>query len=159
LQQNAFKTLSVKEIVGILSCFTNVSVSEEYMESISKNSTPVNDCITRINNLFNEYREMEIQKYVNTGMDYTIHFDLIHYIMDWADAETEEECKYILQTISAEKDIFLGEFVKAILKINNISAELERVAETQGDLELLQKLQQIPIKTLKFVATNQSLYV
>jgi superfamily II RNA helicase len=159
LQQNAFKTLSVKEIVGILSCFTNVSVSEEYMESISKNSTPVNDCITRINNLFNEYREMEIQKYVNTGMDYTIHFDLIHYIMDWADAETEEECKYILQTISTEKDIFLGEFVKAILKINNISAELERVAETMGDLELLQKLQQIPIKTLKFVATNQSLYV
>jgi superfamily II RNA helicase len=159
LRQNAFKTLSVKEIVGILSCFTNVSVTEEYMDTIPKNSNPVNDCITRINNLFNEYREMEIQNYVNTGMDYTIHFDLIYYVMDWTNAETEEECKYILQTIASEKDIFLGEFIKAILKINNISAELERVAETIGDLELLQKLQEIPIKTLKFVATNQSLYV
>jgi superfamily II RNA helicase len=159
LQLQAFKSLSVKEIVGVLSCFTNVSVSEEYMDSLPTKSNPVTDCITRINQLFNEYREMEIQNYVNTGMDYTIHFDLIYYVMDWTDAETEEDCKYILQTISAEKDIFLGEFVKAILKINNISAELERVAETQGDLELLQKLQQIPIKTLKFVATNQSLYV
>ena len=158
-KQNAFKTLSVKEIVGILSCFTNVSVTEEYMDTIPKNSNPVNDCITRINNLFNEYREIEIQNYVNAGMDYTIHFDLIYYVMDWTNAETEEECKYILQTIASEKDIFLGEFVKAILKINNISAELERVAETMGDLELLQKLQEIPIKTLKFVATNQSLYV
>jgi superfamily II RNA helicase len=159
LNQNAFKSLSVKEIVGILSCFTNVSVAEEYMDSLPTKSSPVTDCVTRINKLFNEYREIEIQNYVNTGMDYTIHFDLIHYVMDWTNAETEEECKYILQTISAEKDIFLGEFIKAILKINNISAELERVAETHGDLELLQKLQQIPSKTLKFVATNQSLYV
>lgn len=159
MQLQAFKSLSVKEIVGVLSCFTNVSVSEEYMDSLPTKSNPVTDCITRINQLFNEYREMEIQHYVSAGMDYTIHFDLIHYVMDWTNAETEEECKYILQTIAAEKDIFLGEFVKAILKINNISSELERVAETQGDLELLQKLQQIPIKTLKFVATNQSLYV
>lgn len=159
LHQNAFKTLSVKEIVGILSCFTNVSVTEEYIDSIPKKINPLTDCITRIDNLFNEYREIEIQNYIDTGMDYTIHFDLIDYVMDWTNAETEEECKYILQTISAEKDIFLGEFIKAILKINNISAELERVAETQGDLELLQKLQQIPIKTMKFVATNQSLYV
>jgi hypothetical protein len=46
--------------------------------------------------------------------------------------------------MSLEKDIFLGEFVKAILKINNITAELEKV---------------VPQLTLKYVATNQSLYI
>ena len=34
----------------------------------------------------------------------------------------------------SEKDIFLGEFVKAILKINNIVAEMELIAEYNGDM-------------------------
>jgi hypothetical protein len=49
--------------------------------------------------------------------------------------------------------------VKAILKINNISGEMEKIAESIGNLELLQKLKEIPQVTLKFVATNQSLYI
>jgi hypothetical protein len=64
-----------------------------------------------------------------------------------------------LDKIGSEKGIFLGEFVKALLKINNISSEMETVAELMGDIEFLHKLKQIPIMTLKFVATNQSLYV
>ena len=58
-----------------------------------------------------------------------------------------------------DKGIFLGEFVKALLKINNVSAELESIAEKTGNIDLLQKLKSIPLNTLKFVATNQSLYV
>jgi hypothetical protein len=58
-----------------------------------------------------------------------------------------------------EKNIFLGEFVKALIKITNISCELEKICELGGDMELLSKLKQIPEITLKYVATNQSLYV
>jgi hypothetical protein len=57
------------------------------------------------------------------------------------------------------KEIFLGEFVKALLKINNISAELEKIAEMTGNIEFLSKLKDIPRMTLKYVVTNQSLYV
>ena len=46
-----------------------------------------------------------------------------------------------------------------IVKINNIASELEKIAETNNKIDLLQKLRDIPSKTLKFVATNQSLYV
>ena len=58
-----------------------------------------------------------------------------------------------------EKGIFLGEFVKAVLKINNISSEIEKVAEMIGNVTLLSKIRQIPGLTMKFVVTNQSLYV
>jgi hypothetical protein len=64
-----------------------------------------------------------------------------------------------LDRIGTEKEIFLGEFIKALLKINNIASEMERVAELIGDVEFLHKLKKIPELTLKFVATNQSLYV
>jgi hypothetical protein len=40
-----------------------------------------------------------------------------------------------------------------------MASELETVCETYGNIELLSKLKQIPEKTMKFVATNQSLYV
>jgi hypothetical protein len=88
-----------------------------------------------------------------------MHFDLVNYVSGWCDCESVEECKFFLQTLEAEKEIFLGEFVKALLKINTISCELEKVAEMIGNIELLSKLREIPQLTLKYIATNQSLYV
>jgi hypothetical protein len=56
-------------------------------------------------------------------------------------------------------DISLGDFVKAILKINNISQELEKAAVVQENLGLLEKLKKISQLTLKSCITNQSLYL
>ena len=53
----------------------------------------------------------------------------------------------------------MGEFIKAILKINNIANEFEKVCLIQPNLELLEKLRKIPELTLKSVATAQSLYL
>ena len=58
-----------------------------------------------------------------------------------------------------KKQIFLGEFVKALLKINNISSEFEKIAEMSENILLLSKLKEIPNITLKYVVTNQSLYI
>jgi hypothetical protein len=155
-----FKTLSTKEMIGIFSCFTNIKVSEDKRElfPISK-SKLVTECVSEINKRYILHLETELDKHIDSGLQYDIHFDLIDYTMDWTECETEAECKYLLQKLFVEKGVFLGEFVKAILKINNISAELETVAETMGDLEMLQKLKEVPLKTQKFVATNQSLYI
>jgi hypothetical protein len=58
-----------------------------------------------------------------------------------------------------EKNIFLGEFIKALLKINNIAAEFENVCEITNNMKLLKKIREIPDMTMKYIATNQSLYV
>jgi len=79
--------------------------------------------------------------------------------MEWCSCENENECKSIVQKLQEEKDIFLGEFVKAILKINNMVNEIISICEQFGYVELQHKLTEIPKLTLKFVATNQSLYV
>ena len=70
-----------------------------------------------------------------------------------------ENIKEIIHKCEYEYEIFPGEFIKAILKINNMVNELKNVAEYIGNVELLHKLTQIPELTLKFIATNQSLYV
>jgi DNA-binding phage protein len=86
-------------------------------------------------------------------------FDITDYIMLWSCCESEQECRLLLLEMSADKDIFLGEFVKAILKIVAISAEMAAVAELVGDMELLENLNAVPALLQKFVATNQSLYI
>ena len=79
--------------------------------------------------------------------------------MNWCRASDELLCKGVLNDMKGDTDIFLGEFIKAILKINNIALEVERAAEVMQNLELVEKMRQIPVLTLKYVATNQSLYI
>ena len=52
-----------------------------------------------------------------------------------------------------------GDFVKAILKINNISRELSRVLEELGEFELMHKISKIPELTMKSIVTAESLYI
>ena len=103
--------------------------------------------------------QYENDNMIETGFDYSIHFDLIDYAIKWCECENETDCKLLLQQLSLEKEVFLGEFIKAILKINNITSELEKIAELMGDMSFLSTLKSVPQLTLKYVATNQSLYV
>lgn len=160
IEKEEFRKISAKQLVAIFSCFTNVTVSEE-LQTLYPNSNDkaVTKTVKELVELYSYYQDYESQNQMDTGMDYMIHYDLIDYVMEWCDCETASDCKYLLQRLELEKGIFLGEFVKAIMKINNISSEMERVAEMSGNVEWLHTLTQIPKMTLKFVATNQSLYV
>jgi len=160
IEQKILHKFVAKELVGILSCFTNISVQEEKRNYLPvSNYVNVKECVENIYNMYQKQSNIEIKNMIETGIDYSMHFDLIDYIIKWCECENDVECKLILQQISIEKDIFLGEFVKAILKINNITAEMEKIAELLGDMEFLSMLKQVPQLTLKFVATTQSLYV
>ena len=152
--------LNAKQLVLLFSCFTNITVQEDFKENfINTNDTKLKKIIEKVTDLYSEYKNKEINYGINTGFDYNIHYDLLNYLEEWCESEDINMCKELLQKIAAEKEIFLGEFVKALLKINNISSEIERIAEMIGNIELLSKLKQIQSMTLKYVVTNQSLYV
>jgi len=152
--------LTSKQLVGLFSCFTNISVQEEQKDNFPKtDDTELKDIVHIVSKLYSEYQQKEVDNKINTGIDYDIHYDLLNYLNKWCDCESIEDCKLLLQTLGTEKEIFLGEFVKALLKINNITNEMEKIAELSGNIAFLSKLKEIPIMTLKYVVTNQSLYV
>ena len=160
IEKGKFKSLKPNEIIGILSCFTNITVSDDNKAIIPIcENKKIELLILEIKNNLEIQQNKECLKKINTGSDYNLQYDIISYTMEWAKCENIEDCKSLLQTISYEKDIFLGEFIKALLKINNIASELEKVAELIGDIEFLHNLREIPAKTMKYVATNQSLYL
>ena len=83
---------------------------------------------------------------------------MAEFAYNWCLMDDENSCQKLIK-FAKTFDIFLGEFVKALLKINNIAHELESICELTENLSLLEKLKKIPNLTLKYVVTNESLYV
>jgi antiviral helicase SKI2 len=160
IYKNQLDNLSSKQLVALFSCFTNINVQEDRKAFFPKSDdSSVQDIVKLVAEAYKSCQDVELKRNIVSGMDYTIHYDLLNYVEEWCDTTDVESCKLILQKIGEEKEIFLGEFVKALLKINNISSEMEKIAEMTGNIAFLSKLKEIPEMTLKYVVTNQSLYV
>ena len=109
--------------------------------------------------IYDNYNSEELRYNIETNDSSLYIFELVNPILNWCECENEQSCKEIIKKCEYDFDIFTGEFIKAILKINNMVNELKNVAEFLGNVELLHKLVEIPELTLKFIATNQSLYI
>ena len=161
LNEKLFNTLSPQELVCILSCFANISIPrDERMPRIDTANIPSNvkHMIKYIQEKYFEYQDLENRYYLDSGYEYELQYELCELMVRWCNAKDEKDCQFIYQELK-ERNIFLGEFIKAILKINNIANELEKTCTIQNNVKLLSIIKQIPELTLKNVATNQSLYL
>jgi superfamily II RNA helicase len=147
LMDGRLNDMTTKELVGLFSCFTDIKIMDP--------ARPTNDLLDTI--------EKEILVYsndaalLNKSFVFKLQYDLIEYAVNWCDCETEEECKQILQKMESD-GIFLGDFVKAVLKIVNIAREVEKVA-LMFDLVVMEAVSYIPNVMLKYMVNNQSLYI
>ena len=160
IKYNNFKDLSYIELAGLFSCFTNVNIQDEAKDhSVKSNSSILTEIINSIQDEYDDFYHFEQKNLLDTGESYDMQFDLVIYVMDWCKAKNESECKSVINRIYHEKGVFLGEFIKAILKINNIVSEIESISEIINDLNLLEKCKHIQENTLKHIVVNQSLYI
>ena len=163
----AFLSLTSREIVGLLSCFTNIRVCDDMRAKVPPE--PAYGITYELSVSLKNMRGFMVDHYINqTKMgiydvsddpDKDVHFDIITQSMEWYDCENEQQCRILFEKIKGEIGVFPGEFVKAILKINNICLELQNVCEAVANVEFKHRLSTIPEKILKFIATNQSLYI
>jgi replicative superfamily II helicase len=153
----------VNQIVAFLSIFTDItptSASTLLLEGVVANRDRDNLYIKPYVEILDEIKSRELRAKIFTGTESQLQVQtgLVNVISKWCDATNKSECNAVLAELQ-QVGISLGEFVKAVLKINNMASELEGVAEYLGDVVLLEKLKQIPFATLKFICTNQSLYL
>ena len=157
---NYLSGFSTKQIVGLFSCVTNIKVVSEYRLSVPKTSDEyLKDRLMEIQSEYKRYEDIEIMNELSTGISYedVLNFDIIDESMEWCDCITEEECKWFIQTKLLEKEISVGDFAKAMMKISTIVKELS--TSCSENMELLFKFSQIDELVLKYIATSQSLYV
>jgi superfamily II RNA helicase len=156
------RDFSVEQLIQLFICFTDIRVPEDYrIMYCSTKDMFLKNVLTDTNEFIEEIIAAEYDLRMNTGIDYDsmLNYDFTDEILGWVYADTEYKCKEFIQTIVYGKDISVGDFTKAILKISNIVKEFSVIAESSGNTELLFKLSQIDSLILKYVTTAQSLYV
>lgn len=160
-----FKFFTSKQIVGLLSCVTDVKVKDEYNTQVPRTKDEfLKEKILYMKKMHETYEDEEGKKDIRTGIRYEEAFNvnIVDDAMAWCDCESEEECKLFISERLKEKEISLGDFTKAILKIATVAKELRGLYELEWcntQTEWLHKLTQIEEMVLKYIATNQSLYV
>ena len=155
---NLLNNLSTIEMITLFSCFTNITINDD-LKQINCNYKPLNEIFLKIKKDIDFYIDIESKFGINSGTEYDIHYDLIKYVSEWCICDNIDNCKKIISELYHEKGIFLGEFIKALMKIVNISNEMEKIANLTGNILLLSKLNKIPNLLMKYIVTNQSLYI
>ena len=157
---NYFKEYSIQQIIAVFSCFTNIRVSDEIKLPTPKYCDyPTQQLINYLQSRMDYFYQEEVNHNIYSGANYDMHFDMVEAALKWCDCDTEPKCIQFLTNLKNEKNIFIGEFTKAILKINNIAKELSKICEKMGQIDLLSKLTAISPMTLKYICTTQSLYI
>lgn len=162
-----FKDFTPMQIIGILSCITDVKVkAEEEEKGGTKNIKDpfMKTKVEELKEMYVMYGAEEETRDIRTGIQYDIAFNcnIVEEAMAWCECYSEQACKLFIQENLGNKDISVGDFTKAMLKIATIAKELRGLYELpccNTQTEWLYKLTQIEDLVLKYIATNQSLYV
>ena len=156
---NHFAEFTAADLVGLFSCFYPVAVSDEVRAHNVWAPHLLREAILTCSNSLEMYLKSEQAAFLNTGANYEMYYDLLPYVMQWCASDDEMACKEIIQNMKQQTGLFIGEFIKALLKVNAVALEFARIAELTLNMALLEKMRQIPSLTLKYIATSQSLYL
>jgi superfamily II RNA helicase len=161
---NHFEDFDSKDLVAFFSLFTDVRVNEECriypgFSNYCDNSF-MNDKIKSFEKMRSELLVIEESHGIcvkDSGLE-GFCYELVDFMYDWCECKDEVDCKAVI----AEIEMFgvsIGDFNKAILKISTLAREVMGMCETTGKIDLMHKLSKVDGLILKYVATNQSLYL
>ena len=143
---NKFAPLSATDLFCLLSCF--------YPTKAIEITPPFLKEELKFIKIRMEYYEDQDQKYEFVNQ-YVLQYDMMPFIKEWMD-ECDDEIKSVkLLNKMKQNQLFCGDFVKCCLKLVNISKEIEKNAPP----DLREKLEEGKSKIMKFICTNQSLYL
>jgi superfamily II RNA helicase len=89
-------------------------------------------------------------------------YDIVDYVAAWCECEDEGQCRNLIRRLEEEAGISVGDFSKALLKISTVSRELMAMCDAVKDdsmVEFAHRLSKVDGLVLKYIATNQSLYL
>jgi superfamily II RNA helicase len=145
---NYFAEFSPAELAAFFSIFADARVEEQAEQS---------EMLAEFDRIRWELLQCQDSHRIHvheTGLT-DFSYGLMDVIKRWCECESEAECKMLIQ----EYELSIGDFTKAILKISTLSREMMAACEKIGKIELMSKLAAIDGLILKYVATNQSLYL
>ena len=159
-QEKSIEKLTAQDFAVIFSIFTSIRLPEED-KVYSFNDINITDqtklMLKKITGTLRYWKDIEINAFNNVD-HYDIQYDICELVNKWCLCKNQNDCNAVFKELRYW-GIFLGDFIKAILKINTIANEIEKAAILLENLSLVQKMREIPQLTLKSIMTNKSLYL
>lgn len=159
IQHELIHYLSATDIICLFSCFVDIPTSEENRVGRPSEDSCLNVLLEYCEQKTMQKMDLENKYKLYSDTKTIVNYDLINYCKEWCVATDIAECNRIIDSLVVDKQIFLGDFCKILVKINNIAKEWLSVAEQCGYIALMSHLIKIPDLLLKYVISNQSLYV
>jgi len=104
------------------------------------------------------YKDMELKESIETNEYKKSRLNHLDLFAKWFDAKNVLETESVLVEVT-KRGVFVGDFVKELLKIVNLSREVEMMCEIDCNMEVKSHISKIPELILKSIVTNNSLYI
>jgi len=157
-------TIDIAKLASILSMFCDCSAKPD--DSVDNISSSCKQTTIMAKSIVDQMEQAYQREHQTLGgyyitQEYQISTRLYSYVTQWCDANTPFECLKVMNEAYESQGISSGDFVKSILKIIKLSKELMASAQEMGNSWLwLEKLcSQVPEQLMKYIVTNQSLYI
>jgi len=146
---NGFKEYTSSSLFSLLSCFYELKC-----EPVSEPED-----VSYIKERMNYYEDQETKYGLSSMNQYNLQYVMYDYIRLWMECNDEQSCLHFIREFKSQTNLFIGDFVKCCLKLIHISNEITSICEYTNDYELLDKIKDGKQKIMKFIMTNQSLYL
>ena len=150
--QGYLDNLTFPEIIGLLSTFINEKDGEDkYLNDLDITDN-LYDVLKKLQKLSIKLEDNESNKGLFLKMDYNLYLDFIEPAYIWASGGS-------IQEIYSVTAIYDGNFVKAIMRINNICDNLMDICKTIERYDICAKLENSTSILIRDITTINSLYV
>lgn len=154
IENKIFDDLNHIGIASILGLFCQSKCLSDEMKVYDLNSLNVPQIIktklTDIEKMKDIIEKQELEQQFTSFSEMNINYEMVEYTMNWIGGKKFEEINY---------DNYIGEFIKDMLKLDNIINTMETIAQIKNDYILLNKLQMIHPLILRDIVSNESLYI
>jgi superfamily II RNA helicase len=161
LTNNLLDGLSPIEIAAFMSIFINdYRPDDRFFKSDVKGTKKIHDRIDKLQIIIKKFIDVENSYGIDldsndfdSNFDWTIYYDYIDAILGWGDGtmHTVEILRFL--------DIYEGNFVRNVLKINNIIKDVISLCKISRNIYNIPELDEIEPLIIKDLVTNESLYV
>lgn len=162
LQDNVFSYASLPgEAIAILSCLVEYNSSVDEVYDPEKDIVPygVYEAVDEVQAIANRFQKQEGSSDVVTAdLDWNAYGQMIGFVYEWCSLDARE---VNFEQLRAEYnlEIYEGEFVRFMLKLNNVCKECYTVAEKLNQPYICSLLKDHQMYIVKGIVSPQSLYV
>ena len=156
-QLNYFDDLSFSELVGVLSIFISDNKSKEdiYIDDLICDKK-CKDILHNLLNYIDIYQEKETilnnKLPYPSWLDWSLDLSSFNSVESWAKGLTWGH-------ISTQYSSFQGNFIKTILRINNLMKNIESIAKIFNNVKLLNTIDGYQEKLIRDIVITDSLYL